>query len=99
MLSLTRGNSKTLPRGDCRGGRMSPSHLGDFFWFRFARRSGMFFGAGLAFALAALTLAGLRIDLFGGIRPAPFTSFQGFCRPCREDWALLGQTPHQMLSL
>lgn len=37
--------------------------VGDFFWFRFARGSGLFFGAGLAFALAALTLAGLRIDL------------------------------------
>ena len=97
--------------------------MGDFFWFRFARGSGLFFGAGLAFALAALTLAGLRIDLFGGIRPAPFTSFQGFsrlwrrgahhappegaekevvavvARPCRGDWALLGQPPHQMLSL
>ena len=56
----------------------------DFFWFRFARRSGMFFGAGLAFALAALILAGLRIDLFGGIRPAPFTSFQGFSRLWRR---------------
>ena len=60
---------------------MSPSHLGDFFWFRFARPSCLFFGAGLAFALAALTLVGLRIDLFGGIRPAPFTSFQGFLPP------------------
>ena len=59
--------------------------VGGFFWFRFARGSGLFFGAGLAFALAALTLAGLRIDLFGGIRPAPFTSFQGFSRLWREE--------------
>ena len=96
MLSLTRGNSKTLPRGDCWRGRMSPSHFAASAMFPWVTSFGFVSLVGLVCSLGLVWLLlwqPLHLPVYGSTSwrhpPSSFHELSGLqpplekrCSPC-----------------